>query len=1124
MANSPVSVRRTKLRLPTYEPLPPDRNPMFLERRVYQGSTGRVYPLPYYNRIADKPVERDWDLVVIENDFVEVTLMPELGGRIYSARDKSNGYDLFYRQPVIKPALVGLAGPWISGGVEFNWPQHHRPATYMRVDLAFEEEADGSRTVWLGDHDPMERMKGMHGVRLRPDSALIELRMRAYNRTQRTQTFLWWANVATRVHEGYQSFFPQDVSCVADHARRAMSRFPLCDDHYYGVDYGTRARTGIPSQEIPSDFVPPHCLPADKRNPEIPDYAPNDLSWYANIPVPTSYMCIGSNQDFSGGYDHLAKAGLVQVADHHMAPGKKQWTWGNQAFGYAWDRNLTDGGGPYIELMLGVFTDNQPDFSFLQPGETKAWSIYWYPIQKIGPAHQANTTCAVSLTVKHGIAHIGVAVTRTHAKLQVRLECKGRELGTWISPADPSAPISRELRLKSSPSEEDLELIVSSPGEGELLRHRPQLPRPGAALPPPATEPPLPAAVKSNDELYVIGLHLHQYRHATRRPEDYWREALRRDPLDARCNNALGLWHFNRGEFTEAELRFRTAISRLVSRNANPYDGEPLYNLGLTLRHQGRDDEAYDSFHKAVWNQAWQSAGYHALAEIDCVRRHWQTALAHINASLRLNTDNLRARNLLVLILRELGRDQEAAGQLSATLALDRLDGWALLLSGAPLACDTQQRLDIALDHARAGFLHSAIAILEDAQKAPDAGTAPLLHYHSARLYSLSGDKTASRLAAKAAAKASPAYCFPSRLEDLQALLHALQLNPNDSNAHLLAGNLLYDRRRHLEAIHHWEACVKNSPRDSVAWRNLGIAYFNIAKSPAKALRAYGQALQAAPRDSRVLHERDQLWKRLGKKPVLRLRELEARADLVAERDDCSLELCTLWNQTGEHSRALQLLETRRFQPWEGGEGQVLGEYVRTRLILGRKSLAEGAAKEALAHFKAALNPPESLGEARHPLANPGDIQLWLGLAHEAAGDVKAARQCWQAAAGFRGDFRDMSVQAYSELSYYSARALAQLGKTEDARTLLKNLEAHARKLTKQKAKIDYFATSLPTMLLFEDDLQARQKTRALFLQAQAEAGLGRKVHARRHLRLILARDPSHPLAADLLAELSTSS
>ena len=224
----PVTVRRETVVFPTYEPHRPDRNPMFLEKRVYQGSSGRVYPLPFTDRVAEKPQPRAWDAVFIENEFICVMILPALGGRIHRAQDKTNGYDFIYYQPVIKPALVGLAGPWASGGIEFNWPQHHRPSTFMPADVAIESHPDGSATVWLSEHDPLARMKGMHGVRLHPGKSYLELLVRVYNRTPDVQTFLWWANVATRVHEQYQSFFPPDVTYVADHARRAMSTFPLC--------------------------------------------------------------------------------------------------------------------------------------------------------------------------------------------------------------------------------------------------------------------------------------------------------------------------------------------------------------------------------------------------------------------------------------------------------------------------------------------------------------------------------------------------------------------------------------------------------------------------------------------------------------------------------------------------------------------------------------------------------------------------------------------------------------------------------------------------------------------------------------------------------------------------------
>src|SRR5579871_5861620 len=257
-SNHAISVREEKLVIPTYLPAAPDKNPMFLEKRVYQGSNGKVYPLPFTDRISETKTDREWKVVRLENQFLRVMILPEIGGRIHAIQDKTNGYDLIYNQHVIKPALVGLAGPWISGGIEFNWPQHHRPATFLPVNHEIETHADGSVTVWCSDHDPMERMKGMHGVCLHPDKALVELKVRAYNRTPFVQSFLWWANVATRVHELYQSFFPPDVYYVADHARRSMSEYPLAQGFYYGVNYGERGRKGVPQNETPRQFLPLH--------------------------------------------------------------------------------------------------------------------------------------------------------------------------------------------------------------------------------------------------------------------------------------------------------------------------------------------------------------------------------------------------------------------------------------------------------------------------------------------------------------------------------------------------------------------------------------------------------------------------------------------------------------------------------------------------------------------------------------------------------------------------------------------------------------------------------------------------------------------------------------------------
>jgi tetratricopeptide (TPR) repeat protein len=1113
-------VRVEKITLPTYLPGAPDKNPMFLERRVYQGSSGRVYPLPFTDRIAEVPVDRAWTAVWIENEYLRALVLPEIGGRVHILQDKTNGYDLVYRQPVIKPALVGLAGPWISGGIEFNWPQHHRPATFLPLDFDIEEHPDGAKTIWCSDHDPMARMKGMHGVCLRPGRAYLELMARAYNRSPLSQTFLWWANVATQVHEAYQSFFPTDVYYVADHARRSTSEYPLCRGRYYGVDYGRRAQRGVPKDECPRQFIPPHCGGAAPL-----DYAPNDLSFYANIPVPTSYMCMESKEDFFGGYDHRAAAGILHYADHHIAPGKKQWTWGNHEFGYAWDRNLTDPAAdgncpPYIELMAGVYTDNQPDFSFLHPGETKTWSQYWYPLREIGPVQQANLNASVSVRTSGRKLRVGVNVTREHAQALVTVSLGARRCGQWRRDLSPARPLSEWVTLPKGAALTDINVRVCSQTGEQLLSYRPKE-RTQRTVPPPATEPPLPKEISSADELYVTGLHLEQYRHATRSPVAYWQEALRRDPLDARCNNALGLWRLRRGEFTTAEVHFRNAIRRLTRRNANPFDGEPFYNLGLCLRYLGRDGEAYTAFSKAAWNQAWKSASHHALAEIDCTRQAWTHARDHLNRALDLDADNLRVRNLKVIVLRTLGENVSAESLLRETRQLDRLDCWARHLGGQRLSCDLQVRLDIAHDYARAGCWAAAAKVLAEGEapkrELPDQswGAQPMIDYTLGWIEQHRGNTAAALRHFNRAATLAPDYCFPARLEEIAILHAAMRANPADARAPYYLGNLLYDRRRHDEPIQLWERSARLDPRFPTVWRNLGIGYFNVLAKTGKARAAYNRALHAAPEDARLLYERDQLWKRLRVKPDIRLRELHRHERLVQTRDDLSVEFCALLNQTGQHRKAADFLARRKFQPWEGGEGGPLGQHVRAQLALGRQALSRGAPEVALAHFQSALSAPFNLGEAKHILANQSDFQYWLGCAYDALEQPAEARRQWRVAAMFRGDFQEMSVRAFSEMTYYSARAWQRLGQTTKAGRLFRELLLYAVELEQAPAKIDYFATSLPTMLLFEDDLSFRQKTSALFLQAQARLGLGQRAKARALLRTVLRRDPNHPLAAD---------
>lgn len=1099
----PVKAWEAGVVLRTYAPAQPDPNPLFLEKRVYQGSSGRVYPLPVIDRIETEPKDVEWRAIHLENEFVRFMVLPEIGGRIHVGLDKINNYDFFYRQNVIKPALVGLAGPWISGGVELNWPQHHRPATFMPVETTIERQEDGSITVWCSDHDPMSHLKGMHGLRLRPGKTYLELRVRLYNRTSDTQTFLWWANVATSVHEKYQSFFPKDVQFVADHAKRAVTEFPLSLGAYYGVDYGERARHGVPEDEKPAHFVPDGS------------YAANDLSWYANIPVPTSYMIAGSRGDFAGGYDHRREAGLVHFANHHVSPGKKQWTWGNHEFGYAWDRSLTDSDGPYIELMAGVYTDNQPDFSFLAPGETKTFSQFWYPIREIGVPDHATLDAAIRIEQSNTkiTIHLQVTAARRDSELSVRIN--EDELATWRGDLSPESPLHHVVTTSTSGA---LEIILRQ-GAKVLLRYAPNKIVP-AEKPVVATEPPLPEEVKTSDELYLIGLHLEQYRHPTRNPESYWLEAIRRDKEDSRANHALGRWHLRRGEFALAESYLRAAIARLTERNPNPYDGEPYYNLGQVLLYLNRKEDAYDAFYKATWNAAWRGPGYHRLAEIDCRNREWEKALEHIERSLRADSDNLNARNLKAVILDRLERSSAAMALLQETCQLDPLDNFSRFLAVGSSPTNGQQRLDLIFDLLRPGLSEEALSLAEPASAQRNDGTSALLLYARGSILRTLGRYAESAEAYQQAANASSDYVFPNKLEEMILLEDFIALNPADARARYYLGNLLYDRRRHLEAISHWEQAAELDPVFPTAWRNLGFAYFNITKSSARSLTAFDRARSAAPDDARILFEQDQLLKRLGKALELRLAALEDHSDLVRRRDDLSIELASLYNSMDHPEQALEILLSRPFQPWEGGEGLVLSQFVRANILLGQRALKQEDPKQALRYFERAWNPPQSISEARHLLMNLSMIDYWLGVAYQENRMHDQSLAHLQRAARPRVDFQQMQVQPISDMTYWNAMALAKLGQIEEAKKLFQEIFDYAEDISRPTPKIDYFATSLPAMLLFEEDLLERQQITVLFLKAQALLGLSKRQEARNLLMQIRERDQSHTGALDLLQSL----
>ncbi|SDD26902.1 DUF5107 domain-containing protein [Auraticoccus monumenti] len=1070
--------------MPTYDPAEPEQLPMYLDRRVYQGSSGRVYPLPFHHRIAEEPTPRRWRALHLQNEWLHVVVLPELGGRIHVARDRVSGRDLFWANEVVKPALVGLAGPWLAGGVEFNWPQHHRPATYLPTDWTIVTEDDRSAVVWCSDHDPFARMKGMHGVRLRAGSSRLEVDVRLYNRTERTQTFLWWANVAARVDENYQSFFPHDVTMAADHAKRAVTAFPHADRPYYGIDYPARA--GDLSQA------------ADGTS-----RGADQLDWYRNIPVPTSYMCLDSSEDFFGGYDHGTGLGFVHVADHQVAVGKKQWTWGNSPFGHAWDANLADDGSHYIELMAGVFTDNQPDFSYLAPGETKTFRQTWYPLRDIGPVDRAGLEAAVRLHRVNGELEVGVVVTRARTGLEIELIDADGTRRSDVVDVDPGHPHQARHAGLTAP------VTLTLRSEGEVLLSWTE-PDPTAERPStetdPATEPPAPEDIDSVEELALTGQHLELYRHPTREPEPYWREALRRDPEHVGARTGLALRALRAGRSAEAEQHLLVADSRLRRRHPNPQDTQVLYLLGLVRETQGRDEEAYDAFGRASWTRAWRAAAGYRMARIDARAGRHADALHRLADVARVEPEHLQAAALELLCRRHLG-DPSAEDVLARARRLDPLDAWLRFLDGQLPSEDAQTCLDVALELTGVGETAAALAVLDLAEGREDfrplgqTATRPLLSLYRAELLAGLGRDEEARAAARRAGEVDARWCFPGRLQDAAVLARALGAGsdaplddlgrlldgvPASPRAATLLGLWAYSVGRHDEAAALWKAATAVVPGDAMAWRNLGMHRVNQRGDLDGGREAYRAACAAEPDDARLRYEQDQLAALAGESATDRLTAWRQRPELAGRRDDASVEVASLMVSTGEAEAALDLLRRRVFQPWEGGEGKVLGAWERAHLRLGLDALAVARGAEAAERFTSALTPdPTVLGETRHPLAATAQLHLLLGDAEALAGRPDRAEAAWREAAGQRGDFQAMATQTHSETTFWVVLALRRLGRTEEATRLTEELRRFRDQYATETPTVDYFATSLPDLLLFTEDPVTSRNRRVAFFDAQ---------------------------------------
>jgi tetratricopeptide (TPR) repeat protein len=1038
-AKPSVKIWEEKVSIPTYRLDSPDLNPMFYTNESYQGAEKRIYPYPVQDKLTDIREEKTYRALYLENDYIRLSILPEIGGRLFSALDKTNNYEIFYHQHVIKPALIGMLGAWISGGIEWCVFHHHRNTTFMPVDYTLMENQDGSKTIWFGELERRHRMKWTIGITLHPDKSYIEATIKIFNRTPFPHSILYWANTAVHANDDYQIIFPPSVQAATYHSKNDFAHWPIANETYRGIDY-----KGV------------------------------DLSWWKNHPEPVSFFAWDIKEDFFGGYDHGRQAGVVHVANHRIVCGAKLWEWSPGPFGRMWDKILTDTDGPYAELMAGAYSDNQPDYSWIKPYEVKIFKQYWYPVRDIGGFKNANLNAAVNLELKpDNIAKFGFCATSQYSGAKIILETGGKVIFEQAIDIGPGKPFTKEVAVPAGTKETDLKVALLSSSDEPLISYQPVERKYDPNLPAVVKAPPAPKDIPTIEELYFTGLRLEQIHNPRVDPQIYYEEALRRDGGDSRTNIILGINYNKRGMFSEAEAKLRKAIERISAEYTRPANAEAYYYLGLALRAQGRFEEAYDAFYRATWDYAFHSAAYCQLAELSCRKQNYAAALEQIECSLSTNALNTKTLDTKAVILRKLGRFNEAKQVAWDVIASDSLDFPAMnelyLIESAAgskigakktladltakMRDEVESYLELAVDYGNCGLWDEAIEVLlrPVKNKMSFAGTYPMVYYYLGCFYRQKGDTKESSKYFSLAARMPADYCFPFRLESIEALDSAIRDNPSDARAYYYLGNLLYDLQPD-KAIAMWEKSRSIDDSFAAAHRNLGWAYYRKQGDIAKAIACYESAVACNDKDPRLYVELDNLYELGNISPEKRLALLEKNHQAVVKRNDSFLREITVLVLAGRYDEAIDFLAKNHFHVREGG-GEIHDVYVDAHLLRGSRLFDNSKFNQALKDYLAASEYPENLsvGKPKNDRRAP-QVAYYVGAAYEALGDTEKAAEFYKKSANQK------DASQWPETRFYQGLSFQKLGQKETADKIFSDLIEGAKTKLAQKAEIDVFA------------------------------------------------------------------
>ena len=1100
-AQDKVTIKETTETIPTYLVGNPDLYPYFFNGRTYQGAAGHVYPYPIYDKLTDERVDRDYKYLTLENEYTKIGVLPEIGGRIFQAEDKQTGYNFFYRQHVIRPALIGMIGSWISGGVEWNIPHHHRASSTLNAGYEITENEDGSKTIWIGETELRQRLKWTIGLTMFPGKSYVEATFKMQNRTPLMQSFLYWANVSVHCDENYQVQFPPQT--------------------IYGTAHSKVSYTDWPNNTIWGES------------------GPVDNSWWKNFKNANSTFAVNYSQDYLVGYDFGKNAGTAHWANHHLVPGKKFFLWGTES---VWNEMLTEEDGAYLELMVGTFSDNQPDYSWIGPNEVRVTKQYWYPIKGIGGAKNVTLEGAVNIerTSPESFA-VGFNSTALYKNAKVIIQAAGKTLSEETVTIDPDTPYIKNVKVPSSLKDSEFFAGLYDSDGVELVSWSPQE-KEEYTRPHPADRPKNPSEYSSVEELLLAGQRLEEFHNARLDPLPYYEEALRRDSLDSRVNVNLGIYYAKRAEWTVAEKYLNRAYKRLtglhympeidktgVIYHTNPKDGEMFYYSGVVARALGKTSEAESYFWKSTWYPGFQSASYLYIAEMYWKQGKVKDALEAIDESIALSGKSTQSKFVKAHFLSAMGKKAEALALLDENIASDPVDFLSIIekarIQGdkaaasraiAHMGIPLQEVLEATTFYNSIGAWKDAVDFLDFAmangtpysstpmqQNAVEPFTvSPLLNYMAGWYSSQAGDEAKALDYYGKAAAMSPDYCFPFRTEELEMLQDVVKKNPTDWKAYYYLGNLLYYYDRKDEAIAAWQSSAELNSSYGMVFRNLGHSADKYLKDKALAADYYAMAIKADSSDPIFFQELEDVEAALKVSSEKRLARMEKYRKTIEKSDDATSRYVRLLLDNGKYRKALDILETRHFRVWEGGS-TVYTQFVDANLLYGLSQLSKHRNRKALESFLAAGTFPRNL-ETNELSTGPlvAKVAYHQGLAYKALGESDKAREAFEKCIKTAGTSRREYID---ERYFFVAMSQKELGQNTEAQATAKKIQDY---VDKQK---EATTTVVDIYSKFGEDGSSNTiKARNLYLQGLVNIVNGDKASAHRLFTESLEIDPSN--------------